>query len=57
MKSHVNKRRCKDVDEWFERFKTIFMNLGKDGTVSDVTKSMPQRMKDIISAEGGATRW
>ena len=51
------KKRAKTVKEHEARFEKVMKEIAEDGTLKKTMKTMPQRCKDIIAAEGGPTKW
>ena len=51
------KKRPKDVDESCKRFKEEFQRLADTGVLANTVASMPRRMRDILDADGGPTKW
>ncbi len=45
------------VRESVARFQKILEELEKSGTITRSVATMPQRMKDVIAAKGGPTKW
>ena len=40
-----------------ENFQAVFGGLAATGFLGSLPRSMPQRMKDVLDADGGPTRW
>ena len=42
---------------WVEGFAKTFQDLAHEGILSKCIRSMPQRLKDVVAARGGPTKW
>ena len=46
-----------DRAAWVEGFAETFQDLAHEGILSKCIRSMPQRLKDVVAARGGPTKW
>ena len=46
-----------DRAAWVEGFAKTFQDLAHEGILSKCIRSMPQRLKDVVAARGGPTKW
>ena len=45
------------MDAAIDHFKSIFAGLVASGFLASLPDTMPERMRDVVDAQGGPTRW